>query len=824
MPITTTIEYEFNSDCITAPLLSIGYPQNVSVVPFGATGTTNYSYRVSAYNSAGETLASSSIQISNGSSTLSNINYNRIQWDNVIGAIGFKVYGRVLGSEQLLSSVTTNYWDDTGSISPNGSLPTKDTSGYDYTKLNLGKFQRLYSSNTNNQDNYLATVPTYTHVFSQDLAKYYNATIAPFYGKPIYFSERYDYYIIFRWFTGTYKFFMLFQFDKLNWTMTYKGQIQVYQVINDSEGYDLQCQLIREKRGTVNIIGHQITGINTKFYDSKISEGSRIGFGSTDPSRITTWYTINKIDNNNQLYIDVAAPSGTNIPYVIEELRIYYLSVQTFNIVKGLNFDCFSTSLSIPQIYTSDIDRKRACYNIRDAVTPTINQIGFDLGPVIDDNTQYLYYMSSRTNTYSDMRIFVFNIRADLKFSAPGISTSPYLFKTGYQFSNYLVNRYGHVKIAKTKFDNPDNVYHLYYEGQVTHYRIRLDDIKPEATNLVDATIRGTYTAQNISSMWSDINQANSRTIMYDEYTDFFIVMNNSGEKNFVYQYSSVGYAKTGIHRFFGTNGTLRFRNPPEGTVYPSLTYHPFYGDAVDGLLYTNMMSNNFDSWERAASSIQVFPIGADFETIKTEENRVICPAVNVSKFSKLSKILINYNKKIGDDDFGVPPETFRIYVRDNGIEDNTGQWIQLDQSYDISFLQPKRLIQISFTFKTLGATGHSARIHSYTVVGEELENLPKLFKWNMNNSNANSGIFAFDQNKVNSTSFNLKINIYKKDNNESILEQSSLSSENGTFQYFSGNQWLTGIGPNTVGTMRRFVPSISILSDSSYFSIIEMV
>ena len=93
-----------------------------------------------------------------------------------------------------------------------------------------------------------------------------------------------------------------------------------------------------------------------------------------------------------------------------------------------------------------------------------------------------------------------------------------------------------------------------------------------------------------------------------------------------------------------------------------------------------------------------------------------------------------------------------------------------------------------------------------------------------MNNSNANSGIFAFDQIKVNSTSFNLKINIYKKDNNESTLEQSSLSSENGTFQYFSGNQWLTGIGPNTVGTMRRFVPSISILSDSSYFSIIEMV
>jgi hypothetical protein len=793
-------------------------------VPFGTTGTANYSYRVSAYNSSGETLASSAVQISNGLSSLSNLNYNRIQWDNVAGAIGFKIYGRTYGSEQLLSSVTTNYWDDTGSISPNGSIPTKDTTGYDYTKLNLGKFQRVYSSNTNNQDNYLATVPTYTYIFSQDLAKYYNQAVAPYYGKPVYFSERYDYYVVFRWFTGTYKFFMLFQFDKLNWTMTFKGQIQVYNIVNDTEGYDMQCQLLREKRGTVNINGHQITGINTKFYDSKISEGSRIGFGTTDPSRVTTWYTINKIDNNNQLFIDSPAPSGTNIPYVIEELRIYYLSFQTFNIVKGLNFDCFSTSLSIPQIYVSDTDRKRACYNIRDAVTPTINQIGFDLGPVIDDNTQYLYYMSSRTNINGDTRIFVFNIRADLKFIANGISTSPYLFKTGYQFSQYLVNRYGHVRIAKTKFDNPDNVYHLYYEAQVAHLRIRLDDIKPETTNMVDAGNRGTYTAQSITPFWGDINGANSRTIMYDDYTDYFIVMNNSAEKNFVYQYSSVGYPKTGVQRFFGNNTILRFRNPPEGTVYTVMTQHPFYGDAIDGLLYINMMSTSFDSWERGASSIQVFPVGADFETIKTEENRVICPAVNVSKFSKLSKILFNYNKKLGDDDYGVPPETFRVFVRDHGIEDNTGIWTQLDQSYNISFLQPKRHIQISFTFKTLGATGHSARIHSYTVVGEELENLSKLFKWNMNNSNTNSGIFAFDQVKVNNTSFDIKINIYKKDNNESILEQSSLSSDNGTFQYFSGNQWLSGIGPNTIGTMRRFVPLISILSDSPYFAIIEMV
>lgn len=826
MPITTTIEYEFNSDCITTPLLSIGFPKNVSVVPFGATGTTNYSYRVTSYNAAGETLASTSVSISNGSSSLSNINYNRIQWDNVIGAVGFKVYGRVSGSEQYLASVTTNYWDDTGISSPNGSLPEKDTSGYDYNKLNLGKFQRLYTSNVDNLGNYIATVPTYTHIYSEELSKYYNTGINSWLGKPVYFSERYDYFIYCRWITGTYKIFLLFEFDKLNWSMTFKGQIQVYQIVNETEIYDLQVQLIREKRGYVNVNGHIVTGIDTKFFDSKVSVGSRIGFGSTEPGRITTWYTINKIDNNNQLFINNPAPNLSNVPFVIEELRIYYGTYTTFNIVKGLNFDYFSTSLSIPQVYTSNIDRQRACYNIRDAVTPVANYIiGFDLGPVIDDNTQYLYYMTSRTNVYNDMRIFVFNIRADLKFSADNVSTSPYMFKTGYHFLSYLVNRYSHVKIAKTQFDNPNKIYHLYFEGQVVHYRIDLNDIKPETTNMIDATTRGTNTTQSISNLWGDINSNQSRTLMYDDYTDFFITTSNSSEKNIIYQYSSIAYPKTGLQRFFGSGSPLlRTKNNVDGAVYVFSSQNNMFGDAVDGLLYAMVLSNNYDTYERAINTIQVCPIGADFETIKTEENRIICPAINVSKFSKLNKILINYNKHLGDEYYGLPPESFRVFVRDHGIEDNTGTWVQLDQSYDISFLQPKRLIQLSFTFKTLGATNHSARIYSYAIVGEELETLPTTFRWNMNNSNINAGIFAFDQIKVSSSSFNLKINIYKKDTNESILEQTSSSSENGSFQYFSGNQWLSGVGPNTTGTMRRFIPSISILSNSTYYAIIEMI
>lgn len=90
-------------------------------------GVTSYSYRVSAYNANGETLACVSVSISNGHEELSSTNFNRLDWDNVTNAVGYVVYGRQGSSingvgETKLATVTSSTYDDTGVEEPSSLL------------------------------------------------------------------------------------------------------------------------------------------------------------------------------------------------------------------------------------------------------------------------------------------------------------------------------------------------------------------------------------------------------------------------------------------------------------------------------------------------------------------------------------------------------------------------------------------------------------------------------------------------------------------------------------------------------------------------------
>jgi hypothetical protein len=87
---------------------------------------THY-YRVSALDGhGGETLASAETsQVTTGATSTVTVN-----WGAVTGATGYKIYGRTSGGQQLLATVgNVTSWTDTGSASPSGALPAKDTTG-----------------------------------------------------------------------------------------------------------------------------------------------------------------------------------------------------------------------------------------------------------------------------------------------------------------------------------------------------------------------------------------------------------------------------------------------------------------------------------------------------------------------------------------------------------------------------------------------------------------------------------------------------------------------------------------------------------------------
>jgi hypothetical protein len=75
--------------------------------------------------------------------------------------------------------------------------------------------------------------------------------------------------------------------------------------------------------------------------------GARIGFGSSDPNAITTWYEIASISSDTSLNLVSTTLPATVLSgseYVIEEIRIYFTSVCNtatdggLRVIKGLNF------------------------------------------------------------------------------------------------------------------------------------------------------------------------------------------------------------------------------------------------------------------------------------------------------------------------------------------------------------------------------------------------------------------------------------------------------------------------------------------------------
>jgi len=126
-------------------------PTSLAIGNTGAAGTTAYSYRVSAYNANGETLACVSVGTATGNATLTTTNFNALTWTAVAGATGYVVYGRKSASvngvgETKLTTVSTNAYNDTGVDTPSSILtpPEGNNTGGQKGSMVIYALSRLF--------------------------------------------------------------------------------------------------------------------------------------------------------------------------------------------------------------------------------------------------------------------------------------------------------------------------------------------------------------------------------------------------------------------------------------------------------------------------------------------------------------------------------------------------------------------------------------------------------------------------------------------------------------------------------------------------------
>lgn len=85
------------------------------------------SYKVTAFHANGETLPSSAAGVTTGAGTT---NSTVVNWSKVVGATGYRIYGRTSGSWGLLAEVgDVNAYTDPGTPAPGAAPPGANTTG-----------------------------------------------------------------------------------------------------------------------------------------------------------------------------------------------------------------------------------------------------------------------------------------------------------------------------------------------------------------------------------------------------------------------------------------------------------------------------------------------------------------------------------------------------------------------------------------------------------------------------------------------------------------------------------------------------------------------
>jgi len=822
-------EYNFVGSAATGPLESLSAPSGIAVTFFGVSGSTTYGYKVTALNNVGETLASTSVSITVGNASLSASNFNRITWQKVFGANAYKVYGRTLNSELFMASISSNvYFDDFGTVTPSGALPTTNTTGYSSTRTSMGTLM-VQKTGLGANDNWVGPIPV---SFARPVES--SPAIPTFMPHVIRWSSEKD-WVFFadnataavtrRIFYATY--------NRSNNNLALEGFVTLGLAYTNTAHTVRGFRMTYDTYNTGAIFGTStnIRGTGTSWFSQGICSGSRIGFGAPDPVYINRWYEIGAVVDNTSIQLTTPLDIGyaTNTPYVIEELRAITATTNAtvngggLNVTKGLRPEIFTASGIT--IGVSSFDSRRANYWLRDGnVAPlglATNAIGMALAPATGFTSQLCYLLDGVGNA-PGTRVHVYNVRAPLV----GILTGPTGLGTGQTFSGWLYSTGAQALTGVAQQINNGrygvlnhgpgaNVPSIYFTTATRVYRAAVSDI-------VNGTIGWTADCMVEIPPGSASTYAATgalQTVEIADSIDRLIITSTgaAGIRNYVTRY------QTFVEQFdiiwgLDTKQLDQSLEIPTVPILPGNTLsNPFTVWSEAGLTYINR--NN-----TAATTNQIYtvPFGAHWGL--TTNQRIVTAAISTPNAISYSKAVITNVRKYGSDQFAVQSEPYNVYYRTYGITDNSGEWTLLPESGSLTGVSPAAQIQFMIEFKIIGNYCLPARIFSMEMIYNIDDSLPSFLQWNFSDSNNADGTVGFIQKGTYGSVPTLQINYYRADNDVNLLTQNSTSTTYGNFQYWNGSTWVNGVGTDTDGLRRRFVPTAGLPSNTNVYSKIKVV
>lgn len=461
--------------------------------------------------------------------------------------------------------------------------------------------------------------------------------------------------------------------------------------------------------GTAAVSGTAVTGTSTAWLASGIAVGSRIGFGSTDPTAISTWYEIGAVSSDTGITLTDSAGTIANGPYVIEELRcvISTTNATTTNgglfVAKGLRPELFSPGgTTIPAATT--IDGIRAVYWLADAATVT-NLVA--CGCALKDRDSWTQHYAYVMDTLTPTKIFKYNIRAALAGLAAGKSVSAWVLTTGTVAVTGTNNQINNGRMVACSHGPGSGVLSFYFCTTTRVYRAAESGIVSASTTWIsDAMVEippGSAATFPASAAMQNIEYAGT--------IDRFVLTTSGATafRSYVTQYriDSGQFDHNFTIDDKQTDQTTKDSDAPDHPTTHSVAFTCWTERGIAYLVGTGATA--------ILNLVYAVPIGAHWTYAGgTPNQRLISPkmaTIGAEGFVRAYWMGPDMLGGATKDALGISVDPVRIYYRITGIDDNSGSWTLIDPDGNLSGAGAADAIQLMFEFRTITQVMIPARI-----------------------------------------------------------------------------------------------------------------
>jgi hypothetical protein len=511
----------------------------------------------------------------------------------------------------------------------------------------------------------------------------------------------------------------MYEFNKATDTFTWKGFVNfTYPPSTNHTLRGMRMLYSLHTTGTIAASGTTITGTSTTWSADEVNVGSRIGFGSTDPTQISTWYEITAVGSNTSITVNVTPGTiSAGAAYVIEDLSCITATTNAtatnggLFITKGLRPEIFIAAGTTISAATT-ADNARLVYWLADAGTVT-NTVacGIILEPEVNKTTQYAWVIDGTAN----VKLFKYNVRVALAGLASGKSTSAFVHGSATQAVTGTNSQLNNGRYAVASHGPGSGKACGYFCTTTRIYRtLPLSQIGNSMPWQADVAVE----VPPGSSAFGVTNAMNN--IEYSSTLDMFLVLTTqaTGARSYVTKYNAASQPFdriifSDLKQIDATTASANTTPAPQSNSTAAVAW-------VEGGIcyYLKSVATN-------VGTLVAFPLGADWEYASATSQRIILPKFDTPNADTLQRAYVASAQVVGGatgQNLGLQTEPYRLLARTGGIDDNSGEWSVVPDTGDLSAFAAGAAIQFALEFRTIGVVNIPARVYSVTLIYDDVK------------------------------------------------------------------------------------------------------